>query len=1185
MKKRLLASFLSIMMVLTLLPATAMAEGSTADVADRKQLAEALSNEAVSVINLTNDIDMGDEFWTPAEIGAGRELAINGGGFTIRNMKVNAGILKPSGSGVAGDGGSCDYYAGFIGNNKGTLTISDLKFDNALVDMDPVSINEKSTGSSILAVVCANNMGALVYDQVEVSGSTVKGYSKVGVLHGFTQKGSFVANQCTVTGNTVVLEADGSDKEAAPSGVLIGYDGSNLAKTNGIKMQDNIISIDESVDWGEVAIQEKEDGTKFVEAYNSIYCLISPTYTHGNSSDSVAFVAEVGGYQYETVQDAINAANDNDVVTLLKSVTEEDIQINTGKTFTLDLNGLKLSGYADLYSGFVTVTNGTFGGYTQTFNVYTSDDESLAAGAYNSLTIAEDVTIGSNGKNYGITLRENETDKTVGYGSKIDVYGKINDNIWVMGNIKKGNSEINVHNGAKIIVTDDGAGIALQGAAKLTVDGYVEGGTGIENRGGELVVNENSEIIGISHPTSVTPNGNGTTTTGAGIAIAQHTTKLPVSVTVNGGKVSGYTGLYLTNPQKNDEVENVTVEIKGGAFAAINGGKNAVAKSADSGTAVGDATAATLLISGGNFTSDPSAFLAEGYTVTQGEAGYAYQVVEKTATTVPVEPAVADPSVPKAEDLKNDPTVKIEEEDITKVIDAAKSVEAPDLAAAAGSEANSITEKEATALVDKANITPAEGEEVKLYVQTFLDVQPKEYNETDGTLKLEITPKYQIVASKAENADGIDLGDETHSVVVQEALPTEVSTTVIMSLTLPTEFVSGTPSIYVQHSKDGVTYVYDTVLDSNTITFENPHGFSTFVVTKTAPVAKIGNIGYTSLQDAVDKVKDNETIVLEADNAEKVLVSQAVVFTLDKNGKDFTGSISAATGYKLENEGDVYTVTRVSTDEGTVTQTYAITVEKSEGGSVTSNFNKAAKDRTIKLTVAAEEGYKLDKLTVEDSDGTKIALTEEEDGTYTFTMPASDVTVKATFVAEGEAVEPFTDVKAGDWFYDAVHYVYDKGMMNGDAGKFSPNNNLTRGMIAQVLYNLEGKPEAGESAFTDVASDAWYAEAVNWAAEQGIVSGYGNGLFGPEDDITREQMALILYKYAELKGYDVTVKGDLTAFTDGEETSDWAKEAVEWAVGAKLISGKGNGQLDPIGTAIRAEVAQILMGFCENVVK
>ena len=142
-----------------------------------------------------------------------------------------------------------------------------------------------------------------------------------------------------------------------------------------------------------------------------------------------------------------------------------------------------------------------------------------------------------------------------------------------------------------------------------------------------------------------------------------------------------------------------------------------------------------------------------------------------------------------------------------------------------------------------------------------------------------------------------------------------------------------------------------------------------------------------------------------------------------------------------------------------------------------------------------------------------------------------------------------------------------------------------RGMIAQVFYNLEGKPAvSGESPFGDVEAGQWYADAVNWAAANDIVEGYGNGKFGPKDDITREQMAQILYNYAVFKGYDVSTQGDLSAFNDGEKTSDWALTAMQWAVGTGLMQGY-DGNLNPTGTATRAEVAQILINFHENIVK
>ena len=178
---------------------------------------------------------------------------------------------------------------------------------------------------------------------------------------------------------------------------------------------------------------------------------------------------------------------------------------------------------------------------------------------------------------------------------------------------------------------------------------------------------------------------------------------------------------------------------------------------------------------------------------------------------------------------------------------------------------------------------------------------------------------------------------------------------------------------------------------------------------------------------------------------------------------------------------------------------------------------------------------------------------------------------------------PFTDVADDAWYKEAVDYVYANGLMSGtSATTFAPNMLLSRAMIAQVVHNLEDNPAAAEQGvFTDVAAGAWYANAVDWAAGEEIVSGYGNGKFGPEDNITREQMALILYGYAQYKGYDVSASGELSSFTDGASTSSWAAEAVQWAVGSGLLSGKGGGVLDPQGTATRAEVASILMRFCE----
>ena len=267
---------------------------------------------------------------------------------------------------------------------------------------------------------------------------------------------------------------------------------------------------------------------------------------------------------------------------------------------------------------------------------------------------------------------------------------------------------------------------------------------------------------------------------------------------------------------------------------------------------------------------------------------------------------------------------------------------------------------------------------------------------------------------------------------------------------------------------------------------------------------------------------------------------------------------------------------------------YTVSVEDTDNGSVEVSPTRASKGSTVTVTVKPDEGYELDELTVTDKNGDSVKLTDKGDGKYTFQMPASKVTVEAVFTAVEPEPEglPFTDVTSGDWFYDAVAYVYDKGMMEGTTDTtFAPAMNLTRSMIAQVLYNLEERPEApGAAGFTDVAAGAWYADAVNWAAARGIVKGYDTGAFGPEDSVTREQLAAILYRYAQAKGYDTTQGGmAVREFSDSASISDWAQEAMAWAVNAQVLSGKGNGVLDPQGTATRAEVAQMLMNFGEHV--
>ncbi|WP_207303265.1 InlB B-repeat-containing protein, partial [Intestinimonas massiliensis (ex Afouda et al. 2020)] len=253
-----------------------------------------------------------------------------------------------------------------------------------------------------------------------------------------------------------------------------------------------------------------------------------------------------------------------------------------------------------------------------------------------------------------------------------------------------------------------------------------------------------------------------------------------------------------------------------------------------------------------------------------------------------------------------------------------------------------------------------------------------------------------------------------------------------------------------------------------------------------------------------------------------------------------------------------------------------------DNGTVTADRTTAEAGQTVTLTAKPDQGYTLDSISVTDGSGKLLQLTADGD-TYRFTMPGGKVTVAVRF-APLPVELPFTDVDEADWFYDAVAYVYGRELMTGISDTlFAPDQHLTRSMITTVLWRLEGSPAAGTgTVFTDVASDAWYAQAVNWAAAQGIVDGYGNGRFGPEDPITREQLAAILYRYARCLDDDTKAEGDLTGYPDGAQTSDWAVESMTWAVSTGLISGKNGGLLDPTGTATRSEVAALLQRFCES---
>lgn len=376
------------------------------------------------------------------------------------------------------------------------------------------------------------------------------------------------------------------------------------------------------------------------------------------------------------------------------------------------------------------------------------------------------------------------------------------------------------------------------------------------------------------------------------------------------------------------------------------------------------------------------------------------------------------------------------------------------------------------------------------------------------------------------------------------------------------------------------------------------------------PIAKEFKLNATSLSTKVGRsvtltaTFDNTEATADwtVDGVEKATNQETFEFTPNAKG---TYTVTAT--YVLDDV--TYTATcKVTAKSSSSSSSYDgyITIINPKNGEVTVSDDWAYEDDKITLTVTPDKGYEVDKIEIVDAEGDKITAkkVDDEENEYTFRMANCDVTVTVTFKEEGKTTEDtdkeedkdeentestettelnFTDVKESDWFFKGVAYVVDKGIMSGiSENEFAPSGKLTRAMLVQMLYNMESRPACdAENAFIDVPVGQWYTDAVIWANDAKIVSGMGEGLFAPNMEITREQMVAMLYNYAKFKGYDVTASADLSAFADTASVSTWAQPAMQWAVAEGYISGMGDSQLAPQGTATRAEIASVIMRFME----
>ena len=375
-----------------------------------------------------------------------------------------------------------------------------------------------------------------------------------------------------------------------------------------------------------------------------------------------------------------------------------------------------------------------------------------------------------------------------------------------------------------------------------------------------------------------------------------------------------------------------------------------------------------------------------------------------------------------------------------------------------------------------------------------------------------------------------------------------------------------------------------------TVTTEDGDKTATCEVTVTAATVSVTGVTLNKTSTSL-YVGDTETLTATVEPSDAT--DKNVTWSSDNEGVatvDATGKVTAVSA-------GTATIT-VTTEDGAKTASctvtvrpdippanpnYKITVEATQGGTVTADPTAAKAGATVTLTPAPDAGYQVGAVAVTDRFGEPVAVTEQAGGTYTFTMPNGQVTVTVTFE---QAPLPFPDVTEGDWFYDAVRYAYETGLMDGVGDNlFAPNSQTTRAQLVTILYRLAGEPEpGGDSGFSDVAAGTWYTDAVVWAAENGIVNGTTDTTFAPGEDITREQLVTVLYRYAESKGYDVSASADISGYPDAGQVQDYAQPAMAWAVAEGIVEGV-DGNLNPTGDATRAQIATILMRFCEGVAK
>ena len=877
----------------------------------------------------------------------------------------------------------------------------------------------------------------------------------------------------------------------------------------------------------------------------------------------------------DALQNAINGAEAGSKIHIRLNGNVSGVgllNVAEGKAITLDLNGHTLEfaengngarNYFQVLKGTLnlvgtgTVKEKTDGAYYAPVMIFGSETDTAS---YSVVNVGEDVTLeGWSGLFVNGTAGSGSRHA---FGVEILLEGAVNSVRDVSGDAGHGiyingtNQDIE-GNVPQITLSDTsrvkslGNGIYAAGYAVWNLAGNVEAPDALSIKSGDFTITG-----GKYHSTGAyanpAANGNGSENTGAALSITSNDGYAKrTNVVVTGGEFvsdNGY-AVYEGIATKQDGTgaaasSYATLSIRGGKFTGASGrGDLEIATAANK-----------KIVTGGVFSSSTSdEYLAEGYELEYDEASESYV------------PSVTDP---------------------VAVVDGVKY---PSLEAA----------------IEAAPL----GGTVTLIKDVVLDATGKTNNQGVLTIKKDVVivgNDHKITAEKVEYQKPNDGGP---SMVNIES----GANVIIKNLTIDGADENGNAA-----TKHGLNvYEAGEVVVEN-VTISNNRWYA--IVNNASSVDAVhlktsgnrwginveGKLGKASLKLADSVIEEDASVVFENSGTAKNKLTASIEsgtynYLSNKGGSDELDLTISGGKFATDDVEGVLDIADYVADglewdpvTGEVKKpappvitkpSYDVTVDQPANGTVELSSTTAKEGQKVTVTVKPDEGFELASLVVADEDGNALKLELSADGTYSFEMPAGDVTVHAAFECDGGELCPshgFTDVDQEQWYHAAIDWAVENRVLNGIGGTtlMMPDGKTTRAEMAQVLWNVEGRPAATEEeAFSDVEEDDWFYGAASWAAQEGIFEGY-DGEFDPDGVLTREQAAAVLMRWTEMNGGDVSGRADLSKFPDADSVSGWAVDSVKWAVESGVLQGvesSGVITIDAQGTATRAQIAALMM--------